>query len=403
MAYFSRRRYTAYRRRGRLRWVVVVALVGAALVAVTRQHSAATASVSVIITATATASEPGPALSADIVQTMRTAGLGSTPATAYVVAPGASQPDAIPLTPYLPNGQADYGPTRGAVLADNISAVQQAVEDEAAQGGFDVLATITAAIKAAPAPATLIVITSGLSTAGGFDLRQVGWDASPDWVAAQLKARGLLPDLAGYQVVFSGLGDTAGRQPSLPLPQQNTLASYWMAICQASGAASCRVDDTDRPEPHARSTVPVPLVPVPAVISLIGPRHQTITTLPDPLLFGFDSSTLVPSADSILRPIANRARSQDQLVSITGYASPDGGTGAYNLALSARRAAAVRDRLIALGLPAGQVGQVTGAGTAGASRAACLSHGQLDEAVCAQLRKVVIVLSPATATATVTS
>ena len=151
MAYFSRRRYTAYRRRGRLRWVVVVALVGAALVADNRQHSAATASVSVIITATATASEPGPALSADIVQTMRTAGLGSTPATAYVVAPGAHQPDAIPLTPYLPNGQADYGPTRGAVLADNISAVQQAVEDEAAQGGFDVLATITAAIKAAPA------------------------------------------------------------------------------------------------------------------------------------------------------------------------------------------------------------------------------------------------------------
>ena len=111
----------------------------------------------------------------------------------------------------------------------------------------------------------------------------------------------------------------------------------------------------------------------------------------------------MPSANSILRPIANRARSQDHSVSITGYASPDGGTGAYNLALSARRAAAVRDRLIALGLPAGQVGQVTGAGTAGASRAACLSHGQLDEAVCAQLRKVVIVLSPATATATVTS
>ena len=37
---------------------------------------------------------------------------GKTPATAYVVAPGASQPDTFSLTPHLPNGQVDYGPTR---------------------------------------------------------------------------------------------------------------------------------------------------------------------------------------------------------------------------------------------------------------------------------------------------
>jgi outer membrane protein OmpA-like peptidoglycan-associated protein len=131
------------------------------------------------------------------------------------------------------------------------------------------------------------------------------------------------------------------------------------------------------------------------VTSVTGPRHQTVTSLPDALLFPFDSSTLVVSADTILQPIAQHARSQNQLVSITGYASPDGGSNAYNLALSARRSAAVRDRLFALGLPAGQIGQVIGAGTAGKSRAACLIHGQLDEAACAQLRKVVIVLSPA--------
>ena len=112
-------------------------------------------------------------------RSLRSAGLASTPATAYVVAPGASQPEIIPLTPYLANGQVDYGPTRVSTLNANISAVQQAVEHEAAQGPFDLLATIAAAIKAAPPPATLIVISSGLSTAGGFDLRQVGWDANP--------------------------------------------------------------------------------------------------------------------------------------------------------------------------------------------------------------------------------
>ena len=142
----------------------------------------------------------------------------------------------------------------------------------------------------------------------------------------------------------------------------------------------------------------MPLVPVPVVTSVTGPGKSTITTLPDTLLFPLDSSTLIPSADTVLAPIAQRAQRLHQLVSITGYASPDGGTNAYNLALSARRANAVRNRLIALGLPANQVTQVTGAGTAGKSPAACLVHGQLDEAICAQLRRVVIVLSPVTAT-----
>ena len=73
------------------------------------------------------------------------------------------------------------------------------------------------------------------------------------------------------------------------------------------------------------------------------------------LLFQFNSSALVPTADSILQPIVLRARSQHVLVFITGYASPDGGASAYNKALSDRRANAVRNRLIALGLPAAQI------------------------------------------------
>ena len=201
--------------------MLAAVLLGAGLAGFTRARTHAAAPADFIIAATATANEPAPALPPDIVQTLRSAGLGKTPATAYVVAPGASQPDTISLTPHLPNGQVDYGPTRNSTMTANISAVQQAVEREAAQGPFDLLATLAAAIRAAPAPATLIVVSSGLSTSGGFDLRQVGWDASPGSVAAQLKARGLLPDLAGYQVLFSGLGDTAGRQRRPPAAPAN--------------------------------------------------------------------------------------------------------------------------------------------------------------------------------------
>lgn len=59
-------------------------------------------------------------------------------------------------------------------------------------------------------------------------------------------------------------------------------------------------------------------------------------------------------------PVAKQAIARKLTVPITGYAAPDGGTGAYNLALSAARARAVRARLIALGVPARQIVKVVG-------------------------------------------
>ncbi len=122
-----------------------------------------------------------------------------------------------------------------------------------------------------------------------------------------------------------------------------------------------------------------------------GSGGSTITTL----LFQFNSAALMPTADSILQPIVKRARDHHLLVSVTGHASPDGGTNTYNTALSDRRANAVRNRLIALGLPAAQIIKVTGVGIAGQRPDACIVGDHLDETICARLRRVIVVLSPA--------
>jgi len=243
-------------------------------------------------------------------------------------------------------------------------------------------------------PGTLFVVTSGLSTAGGFDLRQVGWNANPAAVASQLKHEGLLPSLAGWHVIFSGLGDTAGDQPALPLPQQAELVAYVLAICHAAGAASCSTDDVTRPDPPAQSTYPDPVVPVPVVMSVQGPHHWTGENIPADMFFRLNSSRLLPGADSILGPLAVRAVAHHLQVSIRGFASPETGTPAFNKALSLARARAIRVRLIALGVSPDQIVQVAGEGTAGKTAAACYSGGHLDEAACAKLRRVLILLSP---------
>ncbi len=216
-----------------------------------------------IITATATANEPAPVLSPHIRQTLWTAGANSVDAIAYVVDPATGDPTIISLTPHRPDGQVDNEPTRSQHLAENVAEVQRVLNREAARRPFDLLNTIATAMRAAAPPATLIVLSSGLSTSGGLDMRQVGWDANPAFIAAHLKTRRLLPALANYRVIFSGLGLTSGRQPTPSPPQRRTLTEYWLAICRASNADSCNTDVTARPGPSSRSTTPVPVILLP--------------------------------------------------------------------------------------------------------------------------------------------
>ena len=348
----------------------------------------------IVIAATATANEPAPALSSAGLALLEGTGESSAAAVAFAVNPASGQPVQLPLTPRRPDGQVEYGPRRSQLLQQNVARVESQLGQEAAAGPFDLLNTILAASRVTSPPATMLLLTSGVTTSGGFDLRKVGWAEPPASAAAALKQRGLLPDLAGWTVIFSGLGETAGRQPALPLPQQTTLASYWLAICHAAGAAACRVDDSPRPLRNSYSRLPVPIVPVPAVQSITGPHGQQQSIVPADLLFAFNSATLLPGANSYLAPVAARGGDGNYSVSITGQASPDGGTAAYNLRLSVSRAQAVQRRLITLGLAPHQIVQVNGIGTAGQS---CTVAGTLDESKCAQLRRVVITLSPISA------
>lgn len=353
----------------------------------------------IVIVPSATANEPDPSLAASDLTLLDNAASRSNQATAYVVNPSTGQPVTVSLTPRRSDGQVEYGPRRGDLINQNVSQVQRLVEAEAATGPFDLLNMITAAVRVTSTPGTLLVVSSGLSTAGGFQLQAVGWDASPSSVAGQLKSQGLLPSLRGWRVVFSGLGDTAGRQPALPLPQQTTLADYWMAICHAADALACSTDETTRPDPPSRSTTPVPVVPVPVVTSVVGPNGSSGVSVPTDELFAFNSASLLPGADSVLGPLAAKALTKHLLASITGFASPDGGTPAYNTALSLARARSVAGRLETLGLPTSQVSSVTGDGTAGQTIRACYRDGHFDEASCAGLRRVIILLGPPAASA----
>lgn len=352
----------------------------------------------VVVEASATSNEPGAVLARQDVAVLHKAAVSDGGGIAYVVNTGTGQPTEVTLTPRRPDGQVDHGPDRDARVSANVSQVEQLVARQAADGPFDLLSLLAQAVKVSSVPGTLIVVTSGVSTAGGFDLRQLGWSAQPATVAGQLERGGLLPRLTGWRVIFSGLGDTAGDQPALPLPQQMELVDYIMAICHAADAASCSTDDVTRPDPVSRSTYLDPVVSVPAVKPITGPHGGTGKSIPADFFFRLNSATLLPGADTYLDPLAEQAIAENSQVSIEGFASPESGSPSYNQKLSLARAQAIRDRMVALGLSPSQIVRVVGEGTAGKTAAACYHNGHLDEAVCAELRYVDILLTPASAT-----
>jgi OOP family OmpA-OmpF porin len=263
---------------------------------------------------------------------------------------------------------------------------------------LDALNVAGHAIRAAcPHGGTIYLEDSGLQETGLVNFREAGMlGADPADVVSFLAHGGDLPYLTGITVVLAGIGDTAPPQVPLSIGEQQNVTAIWVAIAKAGGATSVRVDPAPLGGPAPAHVPLVLLVLVPAASSMPGPGGTLITSLPDVLLFYFNSATLAPTADAVLQPLAEQARSQHLGVSITGYASPEG-SAAYNIALSERRAMAVRDRLIALGLPADQITRVTGVGSAGQSLNYCLVNGQLDEARCATLRRVVVTLSSAEA------
>lgn len=298
----------------------------------------------------------------------------------------------LPLTPRRANGDVEYGLQRETLIEDNVREVGDTVRTlQATRPGLDMLQGIEDAV-AGNDHGLLILVSNGLSTDGGFDLRQVGWDADPGRIVAQLRERNLLPDLSHWRVLFTGLGETAGDQPPLPKPTRDKLTAYWLAICAAS-AKSCDVDETRFARTGPAAGPDLPVVGIPDVSSVTGPGGEVTTTLSDRVLgFAGDSATVSPAALDLLGETAARINARlagqpDALVTVRGYtADPPGSTSEGRLRLSEQRARAVAGALTA----AGVTHRIVAVGGATAPGMSAVVNGGFDETRAVAMRRVEI-------------
>lgn len=373
------RRVPSRCRRGRPAWVgrargVLIGIVAAAPILTACSYTpqrAGTQSITtaqaprLIVVATAATSEPAPrlptAVHALLVEMGRQAREVGGASVALVTA--GRQPVVVDMTPLRGQQPERNGRLRDRKVAAAVVEFERLVIGQtAARDGLDLLGLLDSAARLAPG-APIVVLSSGVSTVAPLDLRRTGWPDTRVGVGTKLRQVGLLPRyLGGREITFYYLGDTAGKQPSLPGTARAALASAYLDICTAV-KARCTVAD-DAPDPAAnRGTRLVPVVPVPALQTVHLTACKDLVRLPNVLLFAPDSAVLTRDADAALRPVVDMLAASHGSLRIGEIAGHTADAGPGNgMALSRERARVVADALRRLGVPALLISSVTGYG-----------------------------------------
>src|ERR1035441_1649963 len=114
----------------------------------------------------------------------------------------------------------------------------------------DVLGALSLAAEATPAGGNIVVIDSGLQTAGQLMYQNPGVLMSPPSdVVKFLRAGNLIPRLSGRHVLLYGFGYTAAPQAALDQPERENVAAQWKAIV-AAGGACVTVNTTPHTKPE---------------------------------------------------------------------------------------------------------------------------------------------------------
>ena len=212
---------------------------------------------------------------------------------------------------------------------------------------LEAIAVAARGMADATGPKNIVIVDSGLQTTGEMPMQGDGaLDANPAEVARTLQEGGRLEKaLGGVTVTLIGLGDAHSPQPPLPQRDRDNLKAIWTAVLQAAGATvnvvSAPLSDVDPgPDLPPVAVVPVNRQDPPCTRRL---REDQVGFLPNRADFR-DAA----QARSVLAPIAESLHAPGSQATLTGTTALPEATGPDSL--SNRRAQAVRDLLVGLGV-----------------------------------------------------
>ncbi|GGM89276.1 hypothetical protein GCM10011609_27660 [Lentzea pudingi] len=276
---------------------------------------------------------------------------------------------------------------------EKVSSVVTNLEPKKAEA--DVLGALAEAGRVTPSGGTVVLIDSGLSTAGALSyLDNRMFNVVPADVAAYLKSGNLLPQLSGKSVLLVGLGGTAEPQAALDENLRGKVVDLWRAVVTASGA-SCAGDVQVASRRDAfETTVPVAQVKLPEPPPPF--KECGTTVLSDSGAVGFvpdqaelrDPAAAERTVRDLATPVAN-GNEKFTLIGNTATVGPEAGL----KDLSKRRAEKVKELLTRLGIAPDRI-TTRGDGATGPHHVTDLGPGGvLLPGPAAQNRSVVVELS----------
>lgn len=205
----------------------------------------------------------------------------------------------------------------------------------------------------------IIVIDSGLSTAGKVNffnsklLEEIGMEKQ---LYKFLDEEKELPGLDGVDVLWIGLGDTAGQQEACPAAVRDTLKKVWETVL--TGAKSVTFSSAVPGNEPERDLPSVSVVEYPEdkVFEPVVFDNKT-------LMFQADSTELadISAAKAVLLPMVNELKDNRIQIAIFGTTASVGSNTSC-IAFSEARAQTAKDILVEMGLPEEQIAYVKGLG-----------------------------------------
>lgn len=260
-----------------------------------------------------------------------------------------------------PQKLAQDAASRTAALLSQLSGVRAAAPE------VDTLAALRLAVRtfaSAPegAERVIVVVDSGLSTTGLCDFTNNLLSGDPAAIAQALQDQQAIPDLSGVQVVWQQMGDVDQPQQDLSPRQVSQLKAIWQAIIQ-QGGGTLTLYDTPPAEGTAEGALPevspvslaaeAPIFFAPQALEEEGLTFDTPVFLSEQQVrFVGDSDAFADpeAAQAVLSPIADYMGTHSQLHLLLAGTTAGDSTSDYTLSLSAARAQAVKQALVALGV-----------------------------------------------------
>lgn len=232
----------------------------------------------------------------------------------------------------------------------------------------DMLSALSLAAKSlahASGDRTILVVDSGMSTAGAMAFQNTGLlepHADVDAMVERVRSAGALPDLTGVTVRWFGLGSVEEPQPLLDTAAKNRLKNLWTKLITAANGEVV-FDDAPMMKVTGEDLPAVPEVtPVPVGAFELGAAPSLEMSLPDTEV-GFEADVDVLRNEEVAKSRIQEAAAQIRSsgvseVRVTGCTS-SWGTAEHRQDLSERRAEVVAGLLENNGV---KVTSITGRG-----------------------------------------